>query len=136
MNAKQLKRLQHGITKLAYGDVLPKGFEFNMAKFADPYHLSEASVCGSVGCLLGSLSYVFPKSVAISWRIFAYEFVSDSREWKWVFDEDWAEYDNSMEGALQRAQYLIDHGVPDNFTGVGGEIEWKDWYENAEVRNA
>ena len=70
--------LQHGITQLTYGDVLPKGFKFGMVDFADATHLqreSEVNVCGTSGCLAGSLSYVYPKPLDQGWDAFSESFI-------------------------------------------------------------
>ena len=135
MTDEQRQRLQHGITQLTYGNVLPKGFKFNMGYFADGdlTRACKVNVCGTSGCLAGSLSYVYPKPWGQNWHQFSKLFTKSVYEWDWCFSGYWEGLDDTLEGACKRAQYLLDNGLPKGFRDDPSE-EWVKVYQDTEVK--
>lgn len=83
----------------------------------------EKGFCGSVGCALGVATYVIeprmPKAgsykefedwLTFSRRLFGF----DDRAWHWIFAAEWAEVDNTPEGAAARIEWYLAQGVPKN----------------------
>lgn len=112
------------LLKLAAGLRGPLTAEFNMATMHSGAVLSFVgySSCGSVGCALGHGLYLIePRLRFESWenyylRVYGLD-VNDPQgdaEWEWCFSEDWSMVDNSPEGAADRIEYLVEHGLPTN----------------------
>ena len=77
------------------------------------------TTCGSVGCVIGHMTYAgFEKFENEKWlkyseRIFGIN--SPSKEWSWCFCGYWSSTDNTPEGAAGRIEWMLEHGVPDNW---------------------
>jgi hypothetical protein len=41
--------------------------------------------------------------------------VSQGDDWTWMFGGDWADVDNTPQGAAKRIRYFLEHGVPEDF---------------------
>ena len=50
----------------------------------------------------------------------------NSPEFGWIFDGGWARWDNTPHGAAKRIDYLLEHGVPDEFRWPNDE--WVEVY--------
>jgi hypothetical protein len=111
------------LLKLAeYLEHLPPEREFDMSTFADRYDLIPFTLsvahrleCGTIGCAVGHgpCAGIDPEPgeewTCYSDRVFV-EHGSD--EWDWLFDMEWADVDNTPQGAAARIRYLLEHGLP------------------------
>jgi hypothetical protein len=77
--------------------------------------------CGTVMCALGNGPAAGIKPAAFDkWdvyctREFGVSWAGD--DWSFMFDSDWAEFDNTRQGAARRIRYVADHGkAPDGWT--------------------
>ena len=129
MNIKNLELLA------TYLEALPVNYiHFDMDTFLDGVRDSGARTwepeCGTVACALGHAPNVpgIPKPLVEGENWYAY---SDrvlglgDKDWEWCFSSDWAEVDNTPQGAATRIRYLLKH--PDlegwDYYGVGSMEE-------------
>lgn len=79
--------------------------------------------CNSVGCAVGHCSVLdtsehFHSIVKgyFTWNLWATDFFGlTDNEWTWCFTGCWDRTDNTPEGAALRMEWLINHGLPDNW---------------------
>lgn len=80
--------------------------------------LSMRTTCGTVGCAVGHGPYAgIPKKSAEDWQTYGYRafgVLPLSPEFNWMFSADWANTDNTPEGAARRILYTLRKGVPDD----------------------
>lgn len=102
---------------------------FNMESYSKGSWLAESpkEICGSVACMAGYAVLHAPEELINSCRpdqLFDYdEFTEEffdinigSPLYNWLFSPAWAETDNTVEGAVRRMEYTIEHGgTPDWF---------------------
>jgi hypothetical protein len=109
--------------------------KFGMQRFADLRHENvwvatpqdvAQHGCGTAGCALGwSVSlFVPPKPRSCDnqltmWKGHSYKHfgIRSGARWEWLFGGDWAEGDDTPDGAADRIDWLIEHGLPK---------DWKD----------
>jgi len=116
--------------KLAsYLETLPEGYEhFAMDCFYGDDNLATVSgynVCGTVACAIGHGPAAGVKvgrddrlrSGAILWWSYSDRFATPhTPAWLFMFDGEWAEVDNTPQGAAQRIRWILDGNDP---LGVG-----------------
>ena len=82
--------------------------------------------CDSVGCAVGHCPVLDPnpdkiprhKDGGIDYTEWSFNFTGlDINQWAWCFSTDWTDADNTPEGAALRIEWLLSHGLPE------------DWYE-------
>lgn len=83
--------------------------------------------CGSVGCVIGHCTILdenpLPRiaySNEIDFTVWSEMFtgIEDYQdEWNWCFSSGWADYrtDNTPEGAALRIEWLLNHGLPNDW---------------------
>ena len=84
--------------------------------------------CESVGCVIGHCTILDPKplpmwSNGIDFEVWSEQFTgmeAFSDDWNWCFAYNWAQVDNTPEGAARRIEWLLDKGLPE------------DWFEQME----
>jgi hypothetical protein len=75
--------------------------------------------CGTVGCAIGhgplaGIPMNEVESVGL-WAGYSYRtLVQVGKKWDWCFSADWAQVDNTPQGAAKRILWLLDKGLPDN----------------------
>lgn len=100
--------------------------EFDMNRFSESDSEYKRTTCGSVGCAVGHGPYVgINKNNCEGWfdysdRVFGLD--GAGAGWKWCFDADWDQVDNTPAGAAKRILWLLENGLPDNWN----EQEWGD----------
>lgn len=119
------------LTTLAnYLLALPKGYkEFNMANFCSiggSFNAPEPSEsikvisnCGAVACAVGHApsAGIKPKKDEDWWDYSDRALIpTDTYEWEWCFGGDWWTIDNTPQGAGKRIQWLLEKGLPDNWS--------------------
>lgn len=110
MNRENLKKMADYLR----GDLQA---EFNM-KFYNEYDLTsegDRNVCGTVGCILGHATFLFPKPQAYSFPYFGedtFEISSYSITFDWLFHARWSDIDNTPIGAAKRIEYLLKNDIP------------------------
>jgi hypothetical protein len=94
-------------------------------------------VCGSQACVVGHAAMFFEPLVSENWYEFSKRlFVTELIEWEWCFSEDWADYDNTLLGAIKRLAYYLEHGVPEEFNRTDPFNPYRDYislYENMDI---
>ena len=81
--------------------------------------------CGSAGCTVGTCTvldvenviknFTFPNG-EINFRAWSEDFTGIYRaEWAWCFGYAWAKTDNTPIGAALRIEWLLNHGLPDEW---------------------
>jgi len=102
---------------------IPKD-KFDMMSFREGQ--SKTPECKSVGCVIGHCTVLDPNPLPRNRfsRISFYEWSENftglakfGHEWRWCFDSNWVDTDNTPNGAALRIEWLLNHGLP------------KDWYE-------
>ena len=102
---------------------IPQGV-FDMEDYRKGQHIKPE--CDSVGCAVGHCPVLDPNPNEIprledgcidymEWSM-AFTGLNDA-EWLWCFDPGWRETDNKPEGAALRIEWILNHGLPE------------DWYE-------
>lgn len=82
--------------------------------------------CNTVGCVIGHCIYLgIPvyhtdgdQDSGIDYLLWAWQFTGMSPytdEFKWCFSMFWENIDNSPTGAALRIEWLLNHGLPDNW---------------------
>ena len=117
MNEKNLRK---AIAYLRSGKLKA---DFDMDFFTEAKFLSvenKRTTCGSVGCVIGHMPYAgIEKFKDENWldyseRIFGISMFS--KEWCWCFSSSWHPIDNMPQGAADRIEWMLEHGVPDNYS--------------------
>jgi len=108
---------------------LPEDYDkFDMTHFfyTDYVHLNLNEVgkktlhtCGTAACALGHAASIFRVPKECWWgdlakSLFGIDGVSE--EWDWCFSGDWADVDNTHYGAAKRILWLLDKGLPDQWS--------------------
>ena len=99
---------------------------FHMGEYRGDDDLSNP-VCGSVGCTVGTCSvldvenvmnnFIFPNGEIEFWA-WSEDFTGIYRgedEWSWCFHSKWRNTDNTPMGAALRIEWLLNHGLPENW---------------------
>lgn len=129
MNKENLKTLSSGLRLVKEKDFTMR--DLRMTREGKRVFYMSRSKCGSVGCALGWAPTIptlepvhedfrqIPHSsrgelsfTKYSKRIFD---LSDA-EWDWCFSCGWTYYDDTPTGAADRIDYLLDNGVPEDFS--------------------
>ncbi len=95
---------------------------FDMRTFRDRGFETEIK-CNSVGCVIGHCVHLGPEFVIITCGKIEFMFWSirftglhyQQDQWKWCFDSNWDEFDNTPTGAAKRIRWLIANGLPENW---------------------
>jgi len=100
---------------------------FDMQIFRAPGNYKEVE-CNSVGCVIGHCTHLDADNVlrnytrfhddSIRFHKWAEDFTEMgmySASFQWCFDSEWADVDNTPEGAARRIEWLIDKGLPKNW---------------------
>lgn len=109
------------LRKLAAGLRGPLKAEFHMSQFSSANNDDDVTDnCGTAACALGHSLYLVEPLLSeheafanYSRRVYDMEW--NSREWAWCFGGSWSVFDNTPEGAAERIEYMLDHGVPSTF---------------------
>jgi hypothetical protein len=91
--------------------------------------------CKSIGCVIGHCTILDPNikkavkkySLGLSFDYYDWAtdfFTLEYDQWEWCFSYVWKNSDNTPEGAALRIEWLINHGLPDNWEKqMNGEAE-------------
>jgi len=116
------KRHVKMMDKLAAFVVTVKPDQFDMTFFrGDRSYPGEKHACGTAGCFIGwgpaagIRAQPHEDWPQYSGRVSGFSFETPLKGWGWLFGEEWAETDNTPEGAAARWYYLRDHGLPANW---------------------
>jgi hypothetical protein len=119
MNKENLQRMAD------YIRTIPKEL-FDMGEYRTGQTITNE--CDSVGCVLGHCTVLNPDPLpkdrfgSIDFNRWAYKFTGTTEnEWVWCFGSTWRNTDNTTEGAALRIEWLIKHGLPEN---------WRAQYNN------
>ena len=110
MNIKNLKILRNW---LEAGNIKQEQFSMGLYRSGEnilPY-MNEDN-CGTVGCLLGWCPFIpeFSNYESVSFGFLAEEFFEITFRgdaWEFIFSEEWADHDNTLEGAIARLDVVI-----------------------------
>lgn len=108
----------HALDELERNGLPKEMIKFNMGQFCDFKTLDSDITCGTVGRFVGLLSYFIEKETTETWVNYSKRisvFTCTLSQWDWVFGSYWVKTDNSMEGAIARARYYNEHGLPENW---------------------
>jgi len=98
---------------------------FNMKNYRRKNNQEEIN-CNSVGCVIGHCVQLDPDPENIprdgyfetihfyDWSL-TFTNIDNENEWSWCFDSSWEKTDNTPTGASKRIEYLINHGLPDDW---------------------
>ena len=119
MNRDNLRKLAD------YLAALPRGYaHFNMGSYHGenpwaPYGAVAPSECGTVACAMGHAPFAGIEAPVQdeTWGEYSNRiFELSSEEWNWCFSGMWADIDNSVRGASLRIYWLLENGLPDNWS--------------------
>jgi hypothetical protein len=80
--------------------------------------------CDSVGCVIGHCTVLDPNpdeiprwhdGGMIEYDEWSLNFTGLDVEWDWCFNSDWTLADNSPKGAALRIEWLLNHGLPEDW---------------------
>lgn len=117
------KNLQKLATYLYYGNG-SQGVKFDMGQFTEPDSKFYPGVpgvgethCSTAGCAVGFAPFAgIRKFKAESFYDYSLRtLTNDAEEWKWCFNQRWADIHGTRKGAAKRIQYFLDNGLPENF---------------------
>ena len=106
-------------------NVIPENFD--MEKYRGDDDDFSNPVCGSVGCTVGTCSVLDAENVIknftdsngrIEFTAWSEDFTGIYRgedEWSWCFHSKWRNTDNTPMGAALRIEWLLNHGLPENW---------------------
>lgn len=125
MNTKNLKKYSDWLKE---GHVTQEQFDMRMFRQnekGDELDFNSKADCGTVGCLLGWSPFCFEPTeddyckcmTCLIWftyckRIFDLDICN---KWHFLFSEFWGNYDNTLQGAIKRIDFLVKN--PDAFDG-------------------
>ena len=108
MNIKNLKILRNW---LAAGNIKQEQFDMEFYRSGEVnLEFLNKKNCGTLGCVLGWCPFIpkFSKYRATSFRYLADElFNVSSSVWSFLFGSEWADHDNTLEGAIARIDIVI-----------------------------
>lgn len=90
----------------------------NMGEYSNNHHMFQED-CGTVGCAAGHGPYAgVAKDPEEGWseyvtRVFSLSL--GSKERAWCFASMWCFVDNTATGAAARIEWLLNHGLPENW---------------------
>ena len=101
---------------------------FDMGEYRGDDDFSDP-VCGSVGCTVGTCTVLDVENVIenftdsdreINFGGWSEDFTGllggeDKEEWAWCFHSKWKTADNTPTGAALRIEWLLNHGLPENW---------------------
>ena len=99
---------------------------FDMGKYRGFYDFKNP-VCGSVGCTVGTCTVLDAENVMnnfinsdgeiefMDWSEYFTGLLGGGDEWDWCFASDWKTTDNTHTGAALRIEWLLSHGLPENW---------------------
>lgn len=105
--------------------VKPEAFDIELYSNGDREAIDPAAICGTVACALGWGPMVIPPTkddfllFEFHWPAYcrrAFGIGSYTDAWHWCFDSAWGPLDNTPTGAAKRIRYLVERGVPHNWT--------------------
>jgi len=120
MNRENLKLMADHIRKIPQE-------AFDMERFRDGQVITPE--CNSIGCSVGHCVELDPNPDAIprwecgsiSFDIWAVNFTGlNSGQSRWCFSGDWMHTDNTPKGAALRIEWLLEHGLPEDW---GSQME-------------
>ena len=103
-----------------------KQVNFNMDQYRGNYDFRNP-VCGSAGCTIGTCSVLDVENVIknftdsdgrIEFHAWSEDFtglLGGEDEWEWCFGPSWKTKDNTPTGAALRIEWLLNHGLPENW---------------------
>ena len=114
--------------------------QFDMASYITPMYgtfssgpraaKNRLSDCGTSACAIGWAAFLFPKLAAqasyyddLSSKLFGIDLLN--YDWKFLFSEEWAKYNNSPEFAAKRISVYLEKGLPSKWLYTTAESEWK-----------
>lgn len=113
MNKENLQRMADYIRT-----VPQEKFSMSVYRYGQNQHLPK---CGSVGCVIGHCT-ILDKANIKQWRdyegdiefgMWSQHFTGIKDEmWEWCFASEWANVDNTTNGAALRIEWLINKGLP------------------------
>lgn len=118
------ENLQRMVDFLKSGKVTQEMFSMRSFRRGDDKHTE----CNSVGCVLGwcteldadniKENYVYSSGgiAFYEWSEYFTGIPADGYDWDFLFSENWAEEDNTIQGAIKRLEFFIKNGkAPDNW---------------------
>ena len=106
-------------------NVIPDNF--HMGRYRGDDDDLSSPVCGSVGCTVGTCSVLDAENVIknftdtdgeIEFGDWSEDFtglLGVEDEWSWCFGSTWSKTDNTPAGAALRIEWLLNHGLPENW---------------------
>ena len=107
-------------------NVLPENF--HMGKYRGDDDDFSSPVCGSVGCTVGNCTVLDVENVIKNftdsggeiefgaWSEYFTGLYWAGHEWYWCFGSTWKTTDNTPTGAALRIEWLLNHGLPENWS--------------------
>lgn len=96
--------------------------ELDMRSYYDTDDMNITEGCGSLGCLIGNMSYFIRRKKSETWtnygsRITGINGLIEADLWQFLFSARWYWVDEDLrEGSLQRLAYILTHGhTPKNW---------------------
>lgn len=96
---------------------------FNMAVFRSG--LATSHECSSIGCVIGHCTVLDKNPLPIDNEVHLIDFDQwsinftglgmNDPEWHWCFGGAWCEIDNTPTGAADRIEWLLKHGLPEDW---------------------
>lgn len=112
------ENLQRMVDLLNSGKVTQEMFDMNKFRLGD----KKNTKCNSVGCVVGwcteldseniKENYIFSSGGIdfYAWSEYFTGMLAGGYNWRFLFSENWAEVDNTINGAIKRLEYVIKHG--------------------------
>lgn len=112
LSQEQRKNVDKLLTYLEGGQ-LRAGF--TMGQFSS-YESERVEDCGTAGCIIGNGPDAgIPKSADENWRKYGTRCFNSYDKldiWDFMFHASWEYVDDSLEGAVKRVKYALEHGIP------------------------
>lgn len=121
INVKNLKKLRKYLAE----NITQKKFDMLDYRGRHNHSIISFRNCGSVGCMVGWLPFALRENNQSTFNNYKNIFTKgfdwdnylkyktnielDSELGEFLFDSEWAEYDNTLEGALGRLDFVIDN---------------------------
>lgn len=79
--------------------------------------------CGTAACAVGHgpRAGILPREGETWWSYSWRSFAKEGRAWDWPFGGDWSKYDNTVHGAAARIEFMLERGLPRDWSSSPDE---------------